>query len=372
MIARSRAVLPSSPRSTITTRRGRRPFSPASRSIAIRLSAESAELHAVQHGLYRLHSATSCTIRSSAWASPILSTALDRRGQRCLEDPVHRPRISRNQRSQFAEWHHHQQDPPQLLLQHHRQPDFAEERHQRISRRRNCRPGRHRAVDAPDCSVQALQARCRRVATRSDSTCRVLSWPDTAEWWRRLSSASIWAAKMTCAALIFVPSLRSRFFRTRAQSSCAIRTAPWSPRTPAIRCGAATPFPFRWSGSCFLAAMPAWSRIWNTGSPSPGPVALAPFVDLGMNPIVRGSQLRINPGQLADINSTVFGCPALDIALNCSGGHLQNPPVFPEFADCAVHELDSPYVHRTGAAGIPAGGQRSVPGLLGLQPAAIG
>ena len=57
-----------------------------------------------------------------------------------------------------------------------------------------------------------------------------------------------------------------------------------------------------------------------------GPVAMAPFVDLGINPIVRGSQLRINSGQLADINNTVFGCPALDIALNCVGGHLQNPP----------------------------------------------
>ena len=56
-----------------------------------------------------------------------------------------------------------------------------------------------------------------------------------------------------------------------------------------------------------------------------GPVALAPFVDIGMNPIVRGSQLRINPGQLADINNTVFGCPALDIALNCTGGHQQTP-----------------------------------------------
>jgi outer membrane protein insertion porin family len=57
-----------------------------------------------------------------------------------------------------------------------------------------------------------------------------------------------------------------------------------------------------------------------------GPVALAPFVDLGMNPIIRNSQLRINSGQLADINNTVFGCPTLDIALNCAGGHLQSPP----------------------------------------------
>jgi len=35
---------------------------------------------------------------------------------------------------------------------------------------------------------------------------------------------------------------------------------------------------------------------------------------------VRQSQLRINPGQLTDINQTQFGCPQLDIALNCLGG----------------------------------------------------
>ena len=53
-----------------------------------------------------------------------------------------------------------------------------------------------------------------------------------------------------------------------------------------------------------------------------GPVALAPFVDLGINPILRNSQLRINPGQLRDINNTAFGCPALDVALNCLGGQF--------------------------------------------------
>jgi len=52
-----------------------------------------------------------------------------------------------------------------------------------------------------------------------------------------------------------------------------------------------------------------------------GPVALAPFVDSGINPILRNSQLKINSGQLSDINNTPFGCPALDIALNCVGGH---------------------------------------------------
>src|SRR5437588_12201356 len=51
-----------------------------------------------------------------------------------------------------------------------------------------------------------------------------------------------------------------------------------------------------------------------------GPVALAPFVDLGINSIVRQAQLRINSGQLQDINSTFFGCPALDTGFNCVGG----------------------------------------------------
>ena len=51
-----------------------------------------------------------------------------------------------------------------------------------------------------------------------------------------------------------------------------------------------------------------------------GPVTLAPFMDVGIDPIVRPSQLRINSGQLSEINSTLFGCPQLDIALNCTGG----------------------------------------------------
>jgi outer membrane protein insertion porin family len=54
-----------------------------------------------------------------------------------------------------------------------------------------------------------------------------------------------------------------------------------------------------------------------------GPVALAPFVDLGVDPILRNSQLRINSGQLTDINTAIFGCPQLDIAFNCVGGHTQ-------------------------------------------------
>ncbi len=51
-----------------------------------------------------------------------------------------------------------------------------------------------------------------------------------------------------------------------------------------------------------------------------GPVSLAPFVDTGVEPILRTSQLKINPSELNLINNTSFGCPALDIGLNCIGG----------------------------------------------------
>jgi len=51
-----------------------------------------------------------------------------------------------------------------------------------------------------------------------------------------------------------------------------------------------------------------------------GPVVLAPFVDVGLNPILRPSQLKINQGQFDDLVNTEFGCPALDPALQCVGG----------------------------------------------------
>jgi outer membrane protein insertion porin family len=51
-----------------------------------------------------------------------------------------------------------------------------------------------------------------------------------------------------------------------------------------------------------------------------GPVAIAPFVDFGVDPILRPSQLRINDQQFATLNQTQFGCPAEDpVTLNCVG-----------------------------------------------------
>jgi outer membrane protein insertion porin family len=56
-----------------------------------------------------------------------------------------------------------------------------------------------------------------------------------------------------------------------------------------------------------------------------GPVAVAPFIDLGMDPIVRPSQLKIADVQYDRVISTPFGCPVLDSGYNCAGGNLLNP-----------------------------------------------
>ena len=56
-----------------------------------------------------------------------------------------------------------------------------------------------------------------------------------------------------------------------------------------------------------------------------GPVALAPFVDMGIDPIVRPSQLQIATAQYDQVVSTPFGCPTLDAGFNCAGGKVLNP-----------------------------------------------
>jgi outer membrane protein insertion porin family len=56
-----------------------------------------------------------------------------------------------------------------------------------------------------------------------------------------------------------------------------------------------------------------------------GPVALAPFIDTGIDAIVRRSQLQIATQQFEQVVSTPFGCPALDAGFNCTGGKLLNP-----------------------------------------------
>ena len=56
-----------------------------------------------------------------------------------------------------------------------------------------------------------------------------------------------------------------------------------------------------------------------------GPVALAPFIDSGIDAIVRPSQLQIATQQYDLVIGTPFGCPTLDTGYNCQGGSILNP-----------------------------------------------
>jgi outer membrane protein insertion porin family len=56
-----------------------------------------------------------------------------------------------------------------------------------------------------------------------------------------------------------------------------------------------------------------------------GPVAIAPFVDTGIDPVIRRSQLQIAQVQFDQVLGTSFGCPTLDAGYNCNGGKILNP-----------------------------------------------
>jgi outer membrane protein insertion porin family len=54
-------------------------------------------------------------------------------------------------------------------------------------------------------------------------------------------------------------------------------------------------------------------------------VALVPFVDTGIDSIVRTSQLQIAQVQYDQVIGTPFGCPQLDAGYNCAGGSVLSP-----------------------------------------------
>jgi outer membrane protein insertion porin family len=59
-----------------------------------------------------------------------------------------------------------------------------------------------------------------------------------------------------------------------------------------------------------------------------GPVALAPFIDMGVDPILRPSQLQIATAQYDGVISQAFGCPALvqtPFANTCTPGSVLSP-----------------------------------------------
>ena len=56
-----------------------------------------------------------------------------------------------------------------------------------------------------------------------------------------------------------------------------------------------------------------------------GPVAVAPFIDSGIDPVIRRSQLQIATAQYDQVVGTPFGCATLDPGYNCAGGTVLNP-----------------------------------------------
>jgi len=56
-----------------------------------------------------------------------------------------------------------------------------------------------------------------------------------------------------------------------------------------------------------------------------GPVAIAPFIDAGIDPVIRRSQLQIAQVQYDQVIGTAFGCATLDAGYNCQGGKILSP-----------------------------------------------
>ena len=48
-----------------------------------------------------------------------------------------------------------------------------------------------------------------------------------------------------------------------------------------------------------------------------GQASIGPFMDIGIDPVIRKSQLKITNQQFSSLQNTLFGCPNLDIGLNC-------------------------------------------------------
>ena len=100
-------------------------------------------------------------------------------------------------------------------------------------------------------------------------------------------------------------------------------------------CNAALPSP---QSNCVTVPIPIDQIVFPGGDMSistnleyritiAGPVAIAPFIDTGIDPILRPSQLQIALNQYDGIISTYFGCPAPDLTQpdGCQLGKQLNP-----------------------------------------------
>ncbi len=80
-----------------------------------------------------------------------------------------------------------------------------------------------------------------------------------------------------------------------------------------------------------------------------GPVALAPFIDLGIDPILRRSQLQIASEQYQTVIGTPVGCPFLSqtaTANTCAPGSVLNPQPSQDLQVLGHDQLAPPNVHR--------------------------
>ncbi len=223
---------------------------------------------------------------------------------------------------------HHQQDLSQLLLQY-----AWTVRSRPITGTSSHWERRSQGWEEPfDRSVRSFSTRssfrCRTGGMRWASTFRGRSSPALPVWLRRPSSALTWAARTICAGfdirsvspVAFLPNVGS-ITLTNPDGT----PVPRDPQNP--RAGNVTiPIPidqitFPGGDLSIVTNMEYRITIY-------GPVALAPFIDLGIDPIVRRSQLQIAQQQFLDVTGTIVGCPVLSqtaTANTCALGSLLTP-----------------------------------------------
>jgi len=125
----------------------------------------------------------------------------------------------------------------------------------------------------------------------------------------------------TVSPIAYLPSAQTVQLRNRDLS--------YVPSNPKIPCNTATPQST--AATCWNIPVPYQQLVTPGGDLSlhgnleyrftiAGPVAIAPFVDLGTDPIIRTSQLQTNLTQYNTLINTLFGCPQLNSAYACEGG----------------------------------------------------
>jgi outer membrane protein insertion porin family len=127
----------------------------------------------------------------------------------------------------------------------------------------------------------------------------------------------------------FLPSVGSIVLQSRSNGPV--------PLNPALPCFPTLPSP---QNNCVTVPIPVDQITFPGGDFSvvtnfeyritiAGPVAIAPFLDTGIDPVVRRSQLQIAQDQYQNVTGTLLGCPTLLQTANantCTPGSILSPP----------------------------------------------